>query len=206
MADSPYATVAAVLEADATSLQEAFFYHTSRHRCRDGECEARVALKDTIATVQAMLARETASPSSAPHQAASGDIDRVIQVLALEYQSLNGQLLARLSARYQFLGFLTASAAILATGIGHPIFDLETWVQGSLAIAVFLFGVLCFWMISRNIAVIGARIATLEERINELVPTGPNASKLLNWESEHTHRVSFRAFFSSHGYRSLESS
>jgi hypothetical protein len=66
MAGSPYATVAAVLEADVTTLREAFFYHTSRHKCRDGECEARRALKETLATIRAMLARETASSSPAP--------------------------------------------------------------------------------------------------------------------------------------------
>lgn len=40
MADSPYATLAGVLQADVTTLREAFFYHTSRYQCREGERKA----------------------------------------------------------------------------------------------------------------------------------------------------------------------
>lgn len=59
MAGSPYATEAAVLRADETSLREAFFYHTSRHKCRDGECEVRRDIRTALATVRAILARQT---------------------------------------------------------------------------------------------------------------------------------------------------
>jgi hypothetical protein len=47
---------------------------------------------------------------------ADTDRELKVQVLSLEYQTLRGSILMRTSARYQFLGFTTAAAEILATG------------------------------------------------------------------------------------------
>jgi len=68
MAGSPYATLAGVLQADVTTLREAFFYHTSRHQCREGECKAREVLSLARDKISEMLERETASSSPAPQR------------------------------------------------------------------------------------------------------------------------------------------
>jgi hypothetical protein len=65
MAESPYATLAGVLQADVTTLRGAFFYHTSRHQCRAGECEAREVLRLARDKMSEMLEREKASSSPA---------------------------------------------------------------------------------------------------------------------------------------------
>jgi len=57
-----------------------------------------------------------------PGEAGSTEVDRVLQVLTMEYEALNARMVARISARFQFLGFLTAGAAILAAGTGHSLF------------------------------------------------------------------------------------
>lgn len=110
------------------------------------------------------------------------ETDRMVQVLALEYNSLSAQINGRLTARYQFLGFLTAGAAILAVASSHPGFSAGTWLLGSLAIAVFALGWLCFWVLGRMVVEQSAHLAAIEERINELVPADP---RLLTWESIH---------------------
>jgi hypothetical protein len=44
---SPHATLADVLRGDVTNLRNAYFDHTSRHRCRtDSGCELRRILKE----------------------------------------------------------------------------------------------------------------------------------------------------------------
>ncbi len=68
MADSPYATLAGVLQADVTALRDAFFYHTSRHRCREGQCQARDVLSLARDKISEMLERETASSPPAPQR------------------------------------------------------------------------------------------------------------------------------------------
>ena len=68
MAGSPYATLAGVLQADVTTLRDAFFYHTSRHQCRVGECEAREVLEAVRDKMSEMLEREKASSSPAPQR------------------------------------------------------------------------------------------------------------------------------------------
>jgi hypothetical protein len=123
------------------------------------------------------------------------DIDRILQVLTMEYQSLNAQIIARLSARYQFLGFLTAGSAILAAASGHPIFNSGTWVLATLAVGVFALGLFCFWYLGRNMAILSARVAGIEERINELISSeSSNVSKLLSWESDRQRRTSIGLF------------
>jgi hypothetical protein len=135
------------------------------------------------------------------HQVVAGelpttvDTDRILQVLAMEYESLNAQINTRLSARYQFLGFLTAGAAILAAASGHSIFSTGTWVLAILAAGVFALGVSCFWYLTRNIAILSNRVADIEERINKLVPVeSDDAPKLLSWESDRQGQTSFRLF------------
>jgi hypothetical protein len=110
------------------------------------------------------------------------DTDRMLQVLSLEYNSLTAQIMSRMSARYQFLGFLTAGAAILAAASSRPAFSGGTWLLGSLAIAVFAFGCFCFWYLGRMVVRQSAHLAAIEQRINELVPADPS---LLTWESSH---------------------
>jgi hypothetical protein len=45
--------------------------------------------------------------------------DRSLQVLMLEYGTLRTEILMRLSARYQFIGFITAAAALIGVAIGY---------------------------------------------------------------------------------------
>jgi hypothetical protein len=123
------------------------------------------------------------------------DTDRILQVLTMEYESLNAQINTRLSARYQFLGFLTAGAAILAAASGHSIVSTGTWVLAILAAGVFVLGVSCFWYLTRNIAILGNRVADIERRINKIVPVeSDDAPKLLSWESDRRWQTSFRLF------------
>ena len=51
------------------------------------------------------------------------DRDRMLQVLALEYGTLREEILMRLSARYQFVGFFTAAAGLIARGKTGEAFD-----------------------------------------------------------------------------------
>ena len=64
MAGSPYATLAGVLQADVKAAREAFIYHTSRHQCREGECEVREAwsLVRDITTEWLEAARSSPAP------------------------------------------------------------------------------------------------------------------------------------------------
>jgi hypothetical protein len=108
-----------------------------------------------------------------------------VQVLALEYQSLRADLQTRSAARFQFLGFVTAAAAILATGLGHSTADLTTYAIGG---ALFLVGLVSFWLQGNDQARISAHIAEIEQRINQLVPGQLN---LLTWETRHQERSCF---------------
>jgi hypothetical protein len=130
-----------------------------------------------------------------PDRNAITERDRVLQVLSLEYETARAELLMRSSARYQFLGFTTAAAALLGSGIGHPALGLGTWILGSLAAGVFILGLASFWWLGRDITYISARVADIEHRINEIVPMEPGAPKLLSWESDHQHRTKFERFF-----------
>lgn len=71
MAESPYATLAGVLQADLTNVREAFFYHTSRHKCRAGECEVREVLSLARSITAETLEHERASSSSVPQRSAT---------------------------------------------------------------------------------------------------------------------------------------
>ncbi|WP_406393685.1 hypothetical protein OG806_24705 [Streptomyces sp. NBC_00882] len=110
------------------------------------------------------------------------DDQRVI-VLALEYQSLRSDLVMRSAARFHFLGFVTASAAILATGLGSWHLSLV-----SLGATLFVIGLTIFWLQGREQAAISTKIAEIEKRINDLVPADPN---LLSWETAHQERSFF---------------
>jgi hypothetical protein len=115
-------------------------------------------------------------------------IDESLSVLALEYQSLRSDLVMRSAARFQFLGFVTASAAILATGLGGSNSGLETQVLVSLGGALFLLGLISFWVQGREQAIISERIADIERRINKIAPDEP---PLLSWETTHQDRSFF---------------
>ncbi|WP_431681262.1 hypothetical protein [Kitasatospora sp. KL5] len=104
-------------------------------------------------------------------------------MLALEYQSLRSDLVMRSAARFQFLGFITASAAILATGLGSWHLRLV-----SLGAALFVIGLTVFWLQGKEQAEISTKIAEIEKRINDLVPNDPN---LLSWETTHQERSFF---------------
>src|SRR5947207_2934972 len=77
--------------------------------------------------------------------------DQVIQVLSLEYQTLRDEMIMRMSSRFQFLGFMTAAAALLATVVGRPASSLQSWIIVSLAAGVFIFGLICFWLLGRHV-------------------------------------------------------
>ena len=139
-----------------------------------------------------------------PSSPSAPNIDRILQVLTLEYQNLNAQIIARLSARYQFLGFLTAGAAILAAASGQPAFSSGTWVLGALAAAVLASGIFLFWYLGRTIALQAAYLAEIEERIDKLVPReSADSPKLLSWELEQQSKKTIVLFIS--GFRPIPS-
>jgi len=114
--------------------------------------------------------------------------DTRVQILSMEYDTLRAEILMLISSRYQFLGFATAAAAILATGAGHLSLGPGVWFLAILAGGIFFFGVGSFWYLGNRIALISMRVARIEDRINGLVPAGPGNPKLLSWESEHQRR------------------
>ena len=116
--------------------------------------------------------------------------DKAIDVLGLEYQSLRSDLIMRSGARFQFLGFITASAAILATGLGDSHSSLETHVLVGLGIALFIFGLITFWLQGREQALISAEIARIEQKLNNLV----QKPGLLSWETTHQERSFFNCW------------
>jgi hypothetical protein len=111
-----------------------------------------------------------------------------VQILSLEYNTLRAEILVLMSSRYQFLGFATAAAAILATGAGHLSLSPGAWLLAVLAGGIFLFGIGSFWYLGNNIALISMRVAILETRINGLAPAGLSDPRFLSWESEHQDR------------------
>lgn len=134
-------------------------------------------------------------PATAADPLTAVDIDRILNVLTMEYNSLNAQIMARVSARYQFLGFVTAGSAILAAASGHPLFSSGTWVLASLAIGVLIFGLFCFWRLGRTIAILAARVANIEKRINKLVPAeSADAPRLLSWELDQRQKAGIGLF------------
>lgn len=59
---SPYATLAGVVQGDVTNLRNAYFDHTSRHRCRaDSGCELRQILKEALNRANEILAGEVSA-------------------------------------------------------------------------------------------------------------------------------------------------
>jgi hypothetical protein len=126
------------------------------------------------------------------------DRELKVQVLSLEYQTLRGSILMRTSARYQFLGFTTAAAAILATGAGSRSFGAEVWFLAILAGGIFLFGAGSFWYLGSEIAYQSRRVAEVERRINGLVPVDSDHGPLLSWDSDHQRRTRFDQWFWGH--------
>jgi hypothetical protein len=121
---------------------------------------------------------ETGKAESA---ATDADRDRYIQVLALEYQAMRSELTMRLSARYQFVGFITGAAALIGAGIGYSTVGAKTWILAGLAILVIFAGILGFYRMGFHIIHLAGRLATLENRINAIAE--PGAAALLTWAS-----------------------
>jgi hypothetical protein len=104
----------------------------------------------------------------------------LIRVLSIEYQTLRQEIQDRTSGRYQFLGLTTTAAALLATGIfGSSVFKGQVWVAASLAIIVFAFGVASFVYLGRQRELTIIEAATLERRINALLPAEPGFPAVL---------------------------
>lgn len=110
--------------------------------------------------------------------------DRFLQVLTLEYETLRAEILARLSARYQFIGFITGAAALIGVAIGYSS-GLKVWLLTAIAIIVLTTGFYGYYRMVVQGRIISARVAQIEDRINKLVPVEPGAPDLLSWESEH---------------------
>jgi hypothetical protein len=124
--------------------------------------------------------------------------DRTFQVLALEYGTLREEILMRASARYQFIGFITAAAALIGAGISYSA-GPKTWLLVALAMAVIGVGVYGYYRMRYHVIRISARIAEIENRINKLVPAEPGTPSLLSWESDHQGQLVFGRL--SLGYR-----
>jgi hypothetical protein len=46
----------------------------------------------------------------------------------MEYETLRAEILIRATARYQFVGFITAATALIGAGIGLSTYGLKTWI------------------------------------------------------------------------------
>ena len=110
--------------------------------------------------------------------------DRFLQVLTLEYETLRAEILARLSARYQFIGFITAATALIGVAIGYSS-GFKVWLLTAMAIIVLATGFYGYYRMVVQGRIVSARVAQIEARINKLVPVEPGAPNLLSWESEH---------------------
>lgn len=130
------------------------------------------------------MRRHQSSHQEAGHSR-SDEREQVIQILALEYQALRSEILTLTSGRFQFFGLMTAAAALLASTVGRSITADEMWLLGSLAISVFIVGLGSFLLAGRLISAASERVASIEERINEV---SYSSAKLLSWESEHQQR------------------
>jgi hypothetical protein len=115
--------------------------------------------------------------------------DRLIQVLTLEYEALRAEILVRISGRYQFLGIMTASAALLSSGLGHGTLGSYSWILLVLALAVFSTGLLYFWRIGRHLIFLSSWMARLEQRINSVVSGHYDFTAPLSWESSRPERI-----------------
>jgi hypothetical protein len=111
-----------------------------------------------------------------------------LQVLSLEYETLRAEMLTRTASRYQFLGFTTAGAAILATVADRLSLVPGVWFLAILAGGIFLSGLASFWVLGRDLVLLSVRVAGIESRINDLVPGNP---RILSWESDHQRRTRF---------------
>lgn len=114
------------------------------------------------------------------------DRDRLFQAYALEYQTLWSEIIATLSGRWQFLGFMTTAAALLASAAGH--LGGGTWLLLVLASGVFAFGLLSFWLLGRTVVIISARLATIESKMNAFLPVQREASAPMSWQTERQER------------------
>jgi hypothetical protein len=127
--------------------------------------------------------------------------DRVINILSLEYKTLRDEIGIRHTARFQLLGLMTAAAALIVTAFVSKSDSIENlWLGIGLASGILLLGLLCFWVLGRQLVGVSARTAQLEEQINALLPS--EYSSALRWESDHQTRsplamISFGFFPSS---------
>ncbi len=108
----------------------------------------------------------------------------MLQVLALEYGTLREEILTRLSARYQFVGFVTTAAGLIGVGIGYSS-GFKVWLLIALAVAVLAVGIVGYFHMRSYGMLVSARIIEIEDRINKLVPVEPGTRNLLSWETEH---------------------
>jgi hypothetical protein len=111
--------------------------------------------------------------------------EQMIKILSLEYEALRSSMLTLTSGRYQFFGLMTTAAALLATGVSHSSSSDQKWILGSLALTTFIVGLIYFLHLGQHIIGVSARLANIEDRINELAYS---QTKLLSWESEHQQR------------------
>jgi len=115
---------------------------------------------------------------------ASAEIERIVQVLSLEYDTLRDEILVRLTARYQFVGFVTGAAGLIGAGIGLSSYGVKTWILVGLATSVVAAGVWGYVLMRYQNIRLSARVALLERRINDLVHAEPGYPRLLSWETD----------------------
>lgn len=114
-----------------------------------------------------------------------------VKVLSMEYQSLRSDLQMRSSARFQFLGLVTAAAAVLATGLGGSHSNRVTLVLEIAGAVLFGLGLISFWLQGKDQAIISAQIASIETKINKLVQAESGGPDLLRWETINQKRSLF---------------
>jgi hypothetical protein len=108
----------------------------------------------------------------------------IIDVLALEYAALRGDIVHRSAARFSMLSVALTVFAVLAALL--QLSDQISLPFTGGVIAVYLGAVLLAWLdAGRSIARLSDRLVELEDQINKLTN---NPTPLLKWETEQQRR------------------
>lgn len=99
----------------------------------------------------------------------------VADVLLKEYETLRAEILQRVSSRDQLFTLLLAAVSIIvATDKRHTV--LAVCIVGGVG--------LLYWLrIGYLINLLGSHVASIEDRVNELM-SAPSDEKLLTWETK----------------------
>jgi hypothetical protein len=111
--------------------------------------------------------------------------DRTLQVLAMEYETLRVKILMCATAAINLSDSLQQPQLSLEPALACRPNGLKACILVGLAAIVLAIGVYGYDRMRYHLILLSARIAQIEDRINNLVPSRPGSPKLISWESEH---------------------